>query len=187
MKGKIWLESQPHQGSTFHFTLPSQWQEEQPPAEIKEKKEAEERGSGQETDETQERDRLMSHLSRLSHKARILVVEDNPINRKVAVKQLQLVKTPVDAVEDGTLAVEAVKKEKYDLILMDVQMPKMDGLTATKIIRQELNMKDIVIVAMTAHAMREDKQECLAAGMNDYITKPFKPTELYRVLLKWLS
>jgi CheY-like chemotaxis protein len=70
---------------------------------------------------------------------------------------------------------------------MDVQMPKMDGLTATKTIRQELKMKDIVIVAMTAHAMKEDKHECLDAGMNDYITKPFKPTELYRVLLKWLS
>jgi len=63
----------------------------------------------------------------------------------------------------------------------------MDGLTATKIIRQELEMKDIIIIAMTAHAMKEDKEECLEAGMNDYITKPFKPTELYRVLLKWLG
>jgi two-component system sensor histidine kinase ChiS len=187
MKGKIWLESQPNLGGTFHFTLPFQPREDQQQPEIKEKPETKETGSKQEKDETEEKDRLMSLLSRLSHKVRILVVEDNPINRKVAFKQIQLTNIPVDAVEDGALAVDAVKKEKYDLILMDVQMPKMDGLTATKIIRQELKMNDIVIVAMTAHAMKEDKEECLDAGMNDYITKPFKPTELYRVLLKWLG
>lgn len=187
MKGKIWLESQPNQGSTFHFTLPFQLRENQQKPEITGKTGTEETGSKQEKDESEEKHRLMSQLSRLSHKVRILVVEDNPINRKVAVKHIQSIKIPVDAVEDGTLAVEAVKKEKYDLILMDVQMPKMDGLTATKTIRQELEMRDIVIVAMTAHAMKEDKQECLDAGMNDYITKPFKPTQLYHVLSKWLS
>jgi CheY-like chemotaxis protein len=187
MKGKIWLESQSNQGSTFHFTLPFQRREDQQQPEITEKTGAEETTSKQEKDEMEEKNRLISHLSRLSHKVRILVVEDNPINRKVAVKHIQLAKIPVDAVEDGSLVVEALKKEKYDLILMDVQMPKMDGLTATKTIRQELKMKDIVIVAVTAHAMKEDKRECLDAGMNDYITKPFKPTQLYRVLLKWLS
>ncbi len=186
MKGKIWLESQSNQGSTFHFTLPFQRREDQPHPGITKKTGARVTGSRPEKDETEEKDRLMAHLSRLRHMVRILVVEDNTINRKVAVNHIQLAKIPVDAVEDGISAVEAVKKEKYDLILMDVQMPKMDGLAATKTIRQELEMKDIVIIAMTAHAMKEDREECLEAGMNDYITKPFKPTELYRLLLKWL-
>ena len=140
-----------------------------------------------ENNEKEEKERLISQLSRLKNKVRILVVEDNPINRKVASRHIQLTNIPVDAVEDGKLAVEDVKKEKYDLILMDLQMPNMDGLTATKTIRQDLEMNDIIIVAMTAHAMKEDKQECLDAGMNDYITKPFKAAELYRVLLKWLQ
>lgn len=187
MKGKIWLESQPKRGSTFHFTLPFQKQEDQQQPGTTDKPGEKETSSKPEKDETEEKDRLISQLSRFRHKTRILVVEDNPINRKVAVNHIQLAEIPVDAVDDGSLAVEALKKEKYDLILMDVQMPKMDGLTATRTIRQELGMKDITIIAMTAHAMKEDKEECLEAGMNDYITKPFKPGELYRVLLKWLG
>ena len=69
---------------------------------------------------------------------------------------------------------------------MDIQMPEMDGLIATGKIRNEMGMKDIPIVALTAHAMKEDRQKCLASGMNDYVTKPFKPNDLYHVLLKWL-
>jgi CheY-like chemotaxis protein len=142
--------------------------------------------STREIDEKKECDRLILELSRLKEQTSILIVEDNPINRKVVSRHIQITKIPVDAVEDGIKALEALKTKKYDLILMDVQMPKMDGLTATKTIRQKLKMKDIVIIAITAHAMKEDRTECLNAGMNDYITKPFKPLVLYRILFKWL-
>ncbi len=197
MNGRIWLESQPRQGSAFHFMLPFLLPgDHQPPGdEVKGPmgNNLLEVGGSRGTEappgdmDAEEKQHLMAYLAQLTHPVRILVVEDNPINQKVAVKQVTLPNTAVDAVEDGSLAVEAVQKRKYNFILMDVQMPKMDGLTAVRIIRQDLKLKDLPIVAMTAHAMKEDRQKCLDAGMNDYITKPFKPRDLYRLMLKWLQ
>ena len=117
---------------------------------------------------------------------RILLVEDNPINQRVGQKILEKRAYRVDVVDNGAAAIEALQKDTYSLILMDIQMPVMDGLTATQEIRKlEGELKDIPIIAMTANVMKGDEEECLAAGMDDYISKPFKPNELYEKIAKW--
>jgi PAS domain S-box-containing protein len=113
----------------------------------------------------------------------ILLAEDNEFNRKVAQGILKNLKFAVDAVSDGKEAIRAVQTKAYDLVLMDVQMPEMDGIEATRHIRK---FSDIPIIAMTAHAMQSDRQHCLDAGMNDYLTKPIQPEELLRVIEKYL-
>ncbi|MBN2009111.1 response regulator [candidate division KSB1 bacterium] len=130
--------------------------------------------------------RHLARLKSLSDKFRILLVEDNVINQKVASALLAKTAIPVDTAADGVIAIDMLKSNQYDLVLMDVQMPNMDGPTATKVIRTELHDNEIVIIAQTAHAMKEDKEKCLISGMNDYISKPIDPDELYRVLAQWL-
>ncbi len=118
--------------------------------------------------------------------ARILLAEDNPINQRVAVKILEKKNYIIDVAENGLIALQALQKEPFDIVLMDVQMPEMDGLTATREIRKlNTTIKDIPIIAMTANAMKGDEEQCLEAGMDDYISKPFKPVELYAILEKW--
>jgi PAS domain S-box-containing protein len=116
---------------------------------------------------------------------RILLAEDNIINRQVAILSLKKFGFKADTVENGQEALEKVISKEYDIILMDVQMPVMDGITATQKIREfekAENRRPIRIIAMTANAMREDKERCLAAGMDDYISKPFKPAELLKLI-----
>jgi len=129
----------------------------------------------------------ISELSRMKDRVQLLLAEDNLINQKVAVALLKKTGISIDVVENGQKAVAAIQEKKYDLVLMDVQMPEMDGLTATRKIRGELVQKDLPIIAMTAHAMKGDKEKCLAVGMNDYISKPIEPQELYKVILRWLQ
>jgi PAS domain S-box-containing protein len=117
---------------------------------------------------------------------RLLLAEDNPINQKLAVALLSRAGYPVDTVEDGRQAVEAVRSRRYGLVLMDVQMPEMDGFEATQLIRsQEGPDAHIPIVAMTAHAMKGDRERCLAAGMDDYLPKPLQRAEVFRVIERW--
>ncbi len=116
---------------------------------------------------------------------KVLLVEDNKTNREVAVNLLEEVQLSVDCAVNGQQAIEAIQAETYDLVLMDVQMPLMDGITATKIMRDELGIT-IPIVAMTAHAMQGDKEKCLSAGMNDYLTKPIDIEHFYHTLEKWM-
>jgi CheY-like chemotaxis protein len=118
---------------------------------------------------------------------RILLVEDEPINREISLMLLDDVGLVVDVAEDGIEAVERVRQNSYDLILMDMQMPRMDGLDATLQIRKLPLGETIPILAMTANAFAEDKVHCFTAGMNDFIIKPVKPEALFTILLQWLA
>ena len=118
--------------------------------------------------------------------ARVLLAEDNLLNQEVALAVLRDVGLIVDIVGDGQAAVDAVAARSYDLVLMDLQMPVMDGLEATRQIRALPDRRDLPILAMTANAFDEDRSACLAAGMNDHISKPVDPEVLYRTIERWL-
>ena len=116
----------------------------------------------------------------------ILLVEDNKINQEVAQQLLETAGLRVDIAGNGSEAVEKIKTGNYDLILMDMQMPVMDGLQATGLIRQLPDCRELPIIAMTANVFDEDRKRCLSAGMNDFLPKPFDPEKLYEMLRQWL-
>ncbi|MDB5894553.1 MAG: hypothetical protein JWQ88_2084 [Rhodoferax sp.] len=118
--------------------------------------------------------------------ARVLLAEDNPVNQEVAADLLQAAGLVVDIASDGEQAVRLAGRGDYDLILMDVQMPRMDGLEATRLLRQDPRMAKLPIIAMTANAFVEDRQACLDAGMNEHLAKPVDPRILHEALLRWL-
>ncbi|MGE5516876.1 MAG: response regulator [Bacteroidota bacterium] len=118
--------------------------------------------------------------------ARILLVEDNDLNQEVATELLADAGFVVDVAGDGAAAVSRVQEQPYDLVLMDMQMPVMDGVTATREIRKLGRFDGLPIVAMTANAMQRDQDRCLEAGMNDFAAKPIDPDHLWTVLLRWI-
>ncbi len=117
---------------------------------------------------------------------RVLLVEDNELNQEVATGLLNNLGIFVDVAENGVVALKMSQAQDYDLILMDVQMPMMDGLTATRELRKKRKFNNVPILAMTASVMSEDQRNCLAAGMNALIAKPIDPDALYNTLRKWL-
>jgi len=119
--------------------------------------------------------------------ASLLIVEDNEINQQVARELLEQALFRVDIANHGKEAIEMVNRSKYDCVLMDVQMPVMDGFTATRELRKDERYKDLPILAMTANATHEDRQRCQEAGMNDHIAKPIIPKVLFETLLKWVE
>ncbi len=112
----------------------------------------------------------------------VLLAEDHRVNRKIITVMLERAGYRVEGAANGREAVEKVKKRRYAAVLMDVQMPEMDGLEATRVIREELGMKDLPIIALTAYATQGDREKCLEAGMDAYVSKPVKREELLRVL-----
>jgi CheY-like chemotaxis protein len=126
--------------------------------------------------------RLVTHhtLQENKHRSRILLAEDNAVNQTLAVRLLEKRGYSVSVAGDGRSAVAMFEKEPFDLVLMDVQMPGMDGFEATAAIRagEKAAGRSIPIIAMTAHALKGDQERCLAAGMNDYVSKPIRTSEL---------
>ncbi len=118
--------------------------------------------------------------------ARILVVEDNEINQQVAREVLEIAGVEVQTAWNGKAAVEALKRDVFDAVLMDIQMPEMDGYETTGVIRSDDRFKDLPIIAMTAHAMAGDREKCLKAGMNDHIAKPIDSDDLLAVVGPWI-
>jgi signal transduction histidine kinase/ligand-binding sensor domain-containing protein/ActR/RegA family two-component response regulator len=168
MGGKISVTSRPGQGTTFSFTIQSR---------------AGEASVLPEKEEVVSQDRMTTDFAE-NHPLRILVAEDNIINQQLIRQILGNLGYDPDCVENGALAVDAMKTREYDVILMDVQMPEMDGLEATRQIRHKKGVQP-VIVALTANAMRGDREDCIRAGMDDYISKPVRLDELMRLLKKW--
>jgi CheY-like chemotaxis protein len=118
------------------------------------------------------------------HPLRILLAEDNAVNQKLALHLLKQMSYNADVVVNGREVLEALARETYDVVLMDVQMPEMDGLEATQMIRKSQKFLQPCIIGLTANAMQGDRALCLAAGMDDYITKPIRVNELVEALLK---
>jgi len=168
MHGEIGVESEQGKGSCFHFSIPFT------------------PGNADAIAVRQAYQQVPKDALQSLHGARLLLVEDNEINQQVAGGLLARVGVSLSIVHNGQQAVEAVGNDAFDGVLMDMQMPVMDGLEATRLIRDDERFHDLPIIAMTANAMPGDREKCLEAGMNDHVSKPVDPDQLYATLIRWI-
>jgi signal transduction histidine kinase/ActR/RegA family two-component response regulator/HPt (histidine-containing phosphotransfer) domain-containing protein len=167
--GRIWVESVEGQGSKFFVRLPL------------------ETATKPKRNTAEQIDSSVVAISINGRTPQILLVEDNAVNQKVVLAILSKRGFHVEVAANGIEALAALQKDKFDLVLMDVQMPYMDGIEATRKIREELKLTDLPIIAMTAHAMTGDRERCINAGMNDYASKPVNPTTLVHTIMRYLD
>ncbi len=172
MDGEIWIESEPDIGSSFTFTVNLKKQQNS-------------------LSQTASLDTLNKNIhdedkARL-HGAKILVVDDNNLNHEYINELLEMIGVTVVTAFNGQEALNALAKQDFDGVLMDCQMPNMDGYETTRQIRKQENFKDIPVIAMTANAMTGDREKALTVGMNDYISKPFKIDDMFACLAKWIK
>lgn len=163
--GKLLIESQKNRGTTSRFALNLP--------------------VGTERDVPQKDGTAVSGLQHALRGKRILLVEDNVFNRMLANIFLTNAKMDVTEAENGQVAVALAERQPFDLVLMDVQMPVMNGYEATALLRQQLNLR-VPVIALTANAINGERSKCLAAGMNDYLTKPFQEASLIKMVYDWL-
>ena len=173
MGGRLTASSENGKGSTFSFSIPL---------------ESSESGTGPvESDDAAPPATVLGEDSRsLRGRRHILLAEDNPVNKQVTLAMLRGLGYHTDVASNGREALELVRRHRYDLVLMDCQMPEMDGYQATAQMRTIPGTSSIPIVALTAHALAGDRQDCLAAGMNDYLSKPIVSADLEAVLSRWI-
>ncbi|MBF0266636.1 MAG: response regulator, partial [Gammaproteobacteria bacterium] len=171
MDGEMGVSSKPGEGSRFWFTITFNKSDtiETMPDDIE-----------------QQVDNAKEILIQNCQQCYLLLAEDDPINQEVSIGLLKKAGLAVDLAVNGQQAVNMFEQKKYDLILMDMQMPLMDGLQASRKIRQVKKQDELPIIAMTANAFSEDRNKCLDAGMNDFVVKPVEPITLYNTLVKWL-
>jgi CheY-like chemotaxis protein len=169
MSGEIGVTSETGAGSTFWFTTRFG-----------------KSSASLSTDESSAAGAAEAELKRRYAGTRILLAEDEPINQEVSRGILEEIGLVIDLAEDGAIAVKMAKNHAYPLILMDMQMPNLNGVDATRTIRTLPGYATTPILAMTANAFDEDRQRCLEAGMNDHIAKPIDQQRLFETLLKWL-